>query len=111
MGTNCASLLTDLFLYLYQAHFIQGLLQKNEKKVSRSLNCTFHYIDGVLSLNFKLVDFLDQIYPIEVEIKDTTDTTRSASYLDIHLEIDNEGRLGTKSYDRRNHSNFLIVNY
>jgi hypothetical protein len=69
----------------------------------------FHYIDGVLSLNFKLVDFLDQIYPIEVEIKHTTDTARSASYLDLHLEIDNEGRLGTKSYDRRNHSNFLIV--
>ena len=32
-------------------------------------------------------------YPIELEIKDTTDTDRSASYLDIHLEIDSEGRL------------------
>jgi hypothetical protein len=27
-------------------------------------------------------------YPIELEIKDTTDTDRSASYLDIHFEID-----------------------
>ena len=32
------------------------------------------------------------IYPIELEIKDTTDTDRSASY----LEIDSEGRLRTK---------------
>ena len=33
-------------------------------------------------------DFVDRIYPIELEIKDNTD--RSASYLDIHLKIDSE---------------------
>ena len=32
-------------------------------------------------------DFVDRIYPIELEIKDTTDTDRSASYLDLHLEL------------------------
>ena len=46
-------------------------------------------------------DFVDRIYSIELEIKDTTDTDMSASYLDIHLEIDNEGRLRTKLYDKR----------
>jgi hypothetical protein len=41
----------------------------------------------VLSLNnYRFGDFVDRIYPIELEIKDTTD--RSASYLDLHLEID-----------------------
>jgi hypothetical protein len=39
------------------------------------------------------------MYPTELEIKDTTDTDRSASYLDLHLEIDSEGRLRTKFYD------------
>jgi hypothetical protein len=34
MGANCAPLLADLFLYSYEADFIQGLLKKNEKKVS-----------------------------------------------------------------------------
>ena len=34
MGTNCAPLLADLFLYSYEADFIQGLLQKNEKKLA-----------------------------------------------------------------------------
>jgi hypothetical protein len=28
-------------------------------------------------------DFVDRIYPIELEIKDTKDTDRSASYLEI----------------------------
>ena len=31
MGTNCAPLLADLFLYSHEADFIQGLLKKNEK--------------------------------------------------------------------------------
>jgi len=29
MGTNCAALLADLILYLYEEDFIQGLLKKN----------------------------------------------------------------------------------
>ena len=29
MGINCAPLLTDLFVYSYEANFIQGLLRKN----------------------------------------------------------------------------------
>ena len=75
----------------------KGFSRKNEKKLARSFNFTFRYIDDVLSLNnSRLGDFVDRIYPIELEIKDTTDTDRSASYLDLHLEIDCEGRLRTK---------------
>jgi hypothetical protein len=44
MGTNCATLLADLFLYSYEADFIQGLLQKHEKKLGRSFNFKFRYI-------------------------------------------------------------------
>ena len=81
MRTNCTLLLPDLFIY-------SGLLKKNEKKLARSFNFTFCYIDGVLSLiNSRLGDFIDRINPIELEIKDTTNTDRSDSYLDLHLEI------------------------
>ena len=51
----------------------------------------FRYIDDVLSLNnSRFGDFVDRI-SIELEIKDTTDTDRSASNLDLHLDIDSEG--------------------
>jgi hypothetical protein len=111
MGTNCAPLLADLFLYSYEADFIQGLLKKDEKKLSRSFNFTFRYIDDVPSLNnSRFGDFVDHIYPIELEIKDTTDTDTSASYLDLHLEIDSEWRLRTKLYNKRDDFNFPIVN-
>ena len=112
MGTNCAPLPADLFLYSYGKDFIQGLLKKNEKKLVRSFNFTFRYIDDVLSLNnYKFGDIVDRIYLIELEIKDTTDTDTSASYLDLHLETDSEGRLGTKLYDKRDDFNFPIVNF
>jgi hypothetical protein len=35
----------------------------------------------------------------------------SASYLDLHLEIDSEGWLRTKHYDKRDDFNFPIVNF
>ena len=75
--------------------FVRGRLQdKNEKNLTRSFNFTFRYIDDVLSLNNSTFgDFVDFIYHIELEIKDTTDTDRSASYLDLHIEIDSEGRV------------------
>jgi hypothetical protein len=48
MSTNCAPLLADLFLYSYEADVIQGLLKINNKKLTRSFNFTFRYIDYVL---------------------------------------------------------------
>jgi hypothetical protein len=111
MCTNCALLLADLFLYSYEADFIQELLKQNEKKRARSFNITFRYIDDVFSLNnSSFGHFVDRIYPIELEIKDGTDTDRSASCLGLHLEIDSAGRLRTKPYDKRDDFNCLSVN-
>jgi hypothetical protein len=40
--------------------------------------------------NSKFGDFIDCIYPIELEIKDATYRARVDAYLDINLEIDSE---------------------
>jgi hypothetical protein len=88
---------------------IQRLLTKNENKLTRSLNFTFCYIDDVYSQNNStLGDFVDCIYHNEFEIKDTTYKDMSASYLDLHLEIDSERRSRTKLYDNGDNFNFLI---
>ena len=54
---------------------------------------------------------MDCIYLIELEIMDTTDTDMSASYLDLHLGINSEGRLRPKVCDKRDHLKFPIVNF
>jgi hypothetical protein len=102
IDTSSPPLLADLFLYSYEADFVQGLLKENEKKLARSFYVKVRNIDDVFSLNnYRFGDFVDHIYPIEIEInkgnnkitelrKDTTDNDRSASYLDLHLEFDSE---------------------
>ena len=112
MGTNCAPLLADLFLYSYEAEFVQSLIKQGERALAKKFNLTFRYIDDVLSLNNKFFsDSLHRIYPSELEIKDTTDTLNSASYLDLQLECDRNGILSTRIYDKRDDFDFKIVNF
>jgi hypothetical protein len=81
MGTNCAHLLEDLFLYSYEAEFIQTLLHEKKKYLAVVFNSTFQYIDDVLSIkNNQFHSHVDSIYPNELEIKDTTESSTSASY-------------------------------
>ena len=47
MGTNCASLLADIFLYSYEAEFIQSLLSAGKKRLASQFNFTYRYIDNV----------------------------------------------------------------
>jgi len=89
MGTNCAPRLADLFLHSYEAEFVQELLRKGEEKLAQSFNYTFRYIDDVLSLNnMNFSNFLHIMYPVELVVKDKTDSPNSASYHDLYLEHD-----------------------
>jgi hypothetical protein len=50
------------------------LYQGNPDRNHKLWNIEFRYINDVLSLNIsRFGDFVDCIYPIELEIKDTTD--------------------------------------
>ena len=74
MGINCAPILADLFLYNYEAYFMPKLLRKKDKKLAISFNSSFRYIDDILSLNnSKFGDYVERIYPIVLEIKNTRD--------------------------------------
>ena len=98
-----------LFLYFDKADSTQQLLRKKDKKLAISFNSTFRNIDDTSLNNTTFGDYVERIYPIELEIKNTTDTVKSASYLDLHLE--NEDRLKKKLYDKRDDFSFPIVNF
>ena len=112
MGTNCAPLLADIFLYSYEAEFIQSLLSAGKKRLASQFNFTYRYIDDVLSINNPdFENYLGQMYPPELEIKDTTESNTSASYLDLLLSIGRDGQLRTSLYDKRDDFNFHITNF
>ena len=53
----------------------------------------FHYIDYIISLDkSKFGDYVDRIYPAELEKRTPQ---KSDSYIDLHLEIDDECRFRT----------------
>ena len=56
-------------------------------------------------------NYLGQMYPAELEIKDTTESNTSASYLDLLLSIESDGQLRTSLYDKRDDFNFHITNF
>jgi hypothetical protein len=112
MGTNCVPLLADLFLYSYEADFVEKLLPDNNKTLAVSFNHTFRYIDDILSINdHNSHYYVHLIYPDELEIKDTTKSDNSASCLYILLYIDSYGRLTTTLYDKRDEFDFANVNF
>jgi hypothetical protein len=66
---------------------------------------SFRSIEDILSLN----NYLHRISPNDLEVKDITDTQKSTSCLDLHL--DNGGILKTKHYVKRDDYTFPIVNF
>ena len=112
MGTKCVPLLADMFLYSYEAEFIQSLLLTGRKWLASQFNFAYRYIDDVLSINNPdFENYLGQMYPPELEIKDTTESNTFASYLDLLLSIGRDDQLHTSLYDKRNDFNFHITNF
>ena len=95
-----AQLLVQTVLLFSPTCFLIRLRQTSYRGFTRQTERTQHdplisrsVIDDVLSLDTSTFgDFVDGIYPIELKIKDTTDTARSASHLDLHLQSDSECR-------------------
>jgi Fe-S-cluster formation regulator IscX/YfhJ len=63
-----------------------------------------YYTDNLLSTNVRK-------HFKTSEVKETTDTASSASFLDLYLEFDDSGQLSTKIYDKRDDFNFKIINF
>ena len=110
MGTDCAPLVADLFLFSFEFDFMRALI-RNNMPLARKFNRTFRYIDDLLTLNNPdFCAFIDQIYPEELTLKRTTEGTDYCSYLDIKISIV-AGRYTTDLYDKRETFKFKIVNF
>ena len=53
MGTNCAPLLADLFLYSYENEFLDKLIKEGKRKLARRFSLSYCYIDNLISFNNK----------------------------------------------------------
>ena len=51
MGTHCAPLVADLFLYCYERDFMDSLNQDNQAYVIEAFNSTCRYLDDLLNID------------------------------------------------------------
>ena len=94
MGTNCAPLLADLFLYSYENEFLDKLIKEGKRKLARRFNLSYRYIDDLISFNNKrFKEFISDIYPKELTISETTESTSVASYLDLLFTRDRSNNM------------------
>ena len=66
MGTNCAPLLADLFLYSYEAEFVQSLLQAGKRHLAQQFNFTYHYENMPIQIYLKIYHQKNENFQIKI---------------------------------------------
>ena len=77
MGTNCAPLVADLFLFCYERDFMKDLYSDNQADVIKAFNSTSRYLDDLRNIDNPYFEgMVNQIYPPELQLNKayTSDT-------------------------------------
>ena len=83
MGTNCAPLVADLFLYCYERDFMDSLNHDNLADVIKALNSTSRYLDNLLNVDNPYFEgMVNQIYPPEIQLNKANISDTEAPFLD-----------------------------
>ena len=111
MGTNCAPLVADLFLYCYERDFMLSLNPKTQANVIKAFNDTSRYLDDIFNVDNPFFErMIPTIYPKELKLNKANNSDSYAAFLDLDLTISN-GVISTKIYDKRDDFDFNIVNF
>ena len=112
MGTNCAPLLADLFLYSCENEFLDNMIKSGHRRLVRSFNLCYRYIDDLIVFNNKkFLDYLKEIYPSQLTVEKANKSDHLADYPDLTFIIDSGGKLSTRLYDKCDDFDFHIVNF
>ena len=65
MGTNCAPLVADLFLFCYERDFMMSITKEKRYDLEDAFNSTSRYLDDLLNIdNIHFVHMVHRIYPV-----------------------------------------------
>ena len=83
MGTNCAPLIADLFLFCYERDFMLSLSDNNQADIIEAFNSTSRYLDDLLNIdNPYFEQMVGQIYPTELQLNKANSSDTEAPFLD-----------------------------
>ena len=105
-------LLADLCLHAYENEFSDKLIKEGKRRLARRFNLSYRYTDDIISFyNKRFDDFVSDIYPKELTIYETTESTSVAAYLDLLFPSDENNNITTKLDDKRDALGFHIVKF
>ena len=111
MGTNCAPLVADLFLFCYERDFMLSFSEDTQSDVIEAFNSTSRYLDDLLNIDNNFFDsMVNCIYPSKLQLHKVTCQIPRPHFLALHLPI-SAGFVKTKIYDKRDDFDFDIVNF
>ena len=88
MGTNCAPLVADLFLFCYERDFMLSLSEDNQSDVIEAFNSTSRYLDDLLNIDNNFFDsMVNRIYPSKLHLNKANGSDTEGSFSDLHLSI------------------------
>ena len=83
MGTNCAPLVADLFLFCYERDFMKDLSSDNQADVIKAFNSTSRYLDVLLNIDNPYFEgMVNQICPSELQLNKANTSDTEAPFLD-----------------------------
>ena len=89
MGTNCAPLVADLFLFGYERDFVMSLSNDKQADIIGAFNTTSRYLD-ILNINNVYFDYMvSEIYPSELQRNKANTSDTEAAFLDLHMPTSN----------------------
>ena len=99
MGTNCAPLFADLFLFCYERDFMMSLSDDKQADIIEAFNITSRYLDDIFNINnVHFENMICQIYHSELQLNKAYTSDTEASFLDLHLSMSND-IVSAKIYD------------
>ena len=88
MGTNCATLVADLFLFCYEKDFMMSLSDDKQADIIDAFNITSRYLDDISNIyNVYFDSLVSQIYPLELQLNKANTSDTEAAFVDLHLSI------------------------
>ena len=90
MGTNCAPLAADLFLFCYERDIMLSQSDNNQTDIIEAFNFTSRYLDDLLNIdNPYFEQMVCHIYHTELQLNKAYSSDTKAPFLDLNFSITN----------------------
>ena len=88
MGTNCAPLVADLFLFCYERDFMKSLSRENRADIIEAFYSTSRYLDDLLNIdNIYFGHKAYCIYPTEIQLTAANSSDTEAPFLEFPPKV------------------------